>query len=194
MENVLLSYQQKCVSSLEDLEKLVRELRSKNLKVVLTSGTFDILHVGHGRYLSLAKTFGDRLVVGLDSDAKVRMRKGSHRPVVNEGERAEMLTYLAAVDVLYVKQLDDPKWALIRAVRPDVLIISKRNTYNEEEVLELEKLCGSITILESQAETSTTARIRSLILSSVAPLLQEFEMLEQHLNLMKEKLKEITGG
>ena len=194
MEDALLTYQRKRCQSLEELWRIVTDLKSQGKKIVLTSGTFDILHVGHGRYLIFARSLGDYLVVGVDSDAKVRDRKGPSRPVVDQNERVEMLSFLAAVDLLYVKPLGDPRWALIKAVKPDVLVISKRSDYSDEEIVELARYCGSIEVLESQAETSTTARIRSLIISSVAPLLNEFEQVEKLILSMRGKLEEITGG
>jgi len=187
-------YEQKLCVSLQELSARVHELRESGKTVVLTSGTFDILHVGHGRYLSMAGSFGDVLVVGLDSDAKVKSRKGPQRPIVSQEERVELLTYLQPVDLLYIKRLKDPKWALIKTIRPDVLIISKRSEYDYDAISELERLCGEVVQLESQAETSTTARIRNLIISSVTPLLDEFDGLEKIINSMRNKLNEITGG
>lgn len=181
-------------ASLQDLTHIVEQLKADGKKVVLTSGTFDILHIGHGRYLSRAKSLGDVLVVGVDSDRKVKARKGPHRPVVGEDERAEMVGYLSSVDLLYLKQLDDPRWALIKAVRPDVLVISKRSDYNDEEIIQLSEYCGTVTVLESQAETSTTGRIRSLLISQVSPLGERLRELHRHMNAMMEEFEELVGG
>lgn len=90
-------------------------------RVVFTNGCFDILHVGHVRYLQEARALGDLLVVGLNTDASVRRIKGPERPLQNEASRAEILAALACVD--YVVLFDEPTpERLIQEVRPDVLV------------------------------------------------------------------------
>ena len=120
-----------------------------------------MVHVGHARYLENAKKHGDLLIVGVDEDKKVRHRKGPDRPVVPEDERLEMLTHLRCVDVVFLKQLNDPKWSLIKTVRPDVLIATKE-TYTRAKIKELKKYCGDVIVLEPKATTSTSAKIRRL--------------------------------
>lgn len=88
---------------------------------MFTNGVFDLLHVGHARYLAAARACGDFLVVGLNSDASVRRNKGPKRPIVPEAERAEMLCALRSVDWVVVFGEDTPA-RLIRAIRPDVLV------------------------------------------------------------------------
>ncbi len=88
---------------------------------MFTNGVFDILHVGHARYLAAARRLGDLLVVGLNADASVRRLKGPTRPIVPEGERAEMLTALRSVDHVVIFREDTPE-QLIEAIRPDVLV------------------------------------------------------------------------
>lgn len=90
-------------------------------KVVFTNGCFDILHVGHVRYLQEARAQGDLLVVGLNSDASVRALKGPERPVQSEDNRAEILAALGCVDYVTVFSEETPE-KLIREVRPDVLV------------------------------------------------------------------------
>lgn len=103
--------------------RLVKELaaaRRKKKKVVFTNGCFDILHAGHVRYLKKAKSLGDILVVGLNSDSSVRSIKGEKRPIVPCRERAEVLSALGCVDYVVVFNEATPL-KLIEAVRPDVL-------------------------------------------------------------------------
>ena len=113
------------VLSLEQLQKEI--LRRKEMsprrppRVVFTNGCFDILHVGHVRYLRDARALGDLLVVGVNSDASVKRLKGEQRPVTNEDERAEMLASLASVDYV-VKFSEDTPQALIEEVAPDLLV------------------------------------------------------------------------
>lgn len=161
----------------EDYEALAEKVKScKNIgqKVVLTSGTFDLLHIGHCRYFEKARevTVDELgvdsnnivLVVGVDGDQKVKKRKGPNRPITPQEERYEMLCHTRHVDLVMIKKVDDPKWHLIKVVEPDVLIISKRNEskYSKEKLAELNEYCGTVIQLEPQAETSTSAKIRLL--------------------------------
>lgn len=145
----------------EKLKKLIENCRGLGLRIVLTQGTYDMVHVGHARYFEIAKKHGDLLVVGVDSDEKVRARKGPERPVVPESERLEMVTHLRPVDVVYLKQKQAPRWSLIKLVCPDVLIAT-RETYTKKDLKELKKYCGEVVILDPQATTSTSAKIRLL--------------------------------
>lgn len=149
------------VAGYDHLSKLVKKYRSQNKKIVLTQGTFDMLHIGHARYMQEAKSHGDVLFVGVDSDEKVRKRKGPDRPVVPEEERVEMLTYLSSVDHVVLKPVDEKKWRLIKMVHPDVLIAT-RQTYSSEQIQELEKICGTVVVLDPMATTSTSAKIRQV--------------------------------
>jgi len=144
------------------LAEQVRHLKGIGAKIVLTSGTFDLFHIGHALYLEKAKTFGDILVVGVDSDEKVRLRKGPGRPLTPEGERCEILAHQREVDIITLKYADVKKWELIEAVRPDVLIATEGN-YSREEIFTLKShLCGDVVELERQAVTSTSARVRKI--------------------------------
>ena len=88
------------VPEYERIHAIVGALRTLGLKVVLTSGSFDILHEGHSMYLEAARGFGDFLIVGLDSDEKIRARKGPHRPAVPEMERLRMVTHQRGVGLV----------------------------------------------------------------------------------------------
>jgi len=100
---------------------LVQALRSRSKTVVFTNGVFDLLHVGHLRYLQQARALGDALIVGINSDRSVRAIKGSDRPVTPQDERAEILAALACVDAVVVFDEDTPH-QLIAALQPDVLV------------------------------------------------------------------------
>lgn len=99
----------------------VRKWQARGEKIVFTNGCFDILHAGHVRYLGAARQMGDRLVVGLNSDASVRRLKGPKRPVAREDDRAEVLSALAAVDAVTLFDDDTPE-ALIGLLLPDILV------------------------------------------------------------------------
>ena len=106
-------------------EQLVEQLkarRARGARVVFTNGCFDLMHIGHTRYLQAAKALGDLLVVGVNSDESVRsLDKAPDRPIVPEAQRAEVLAALGCVDFVVVFSESDPK-ALITAVQPDVLV------------------------------------------------------------------------
>lgn len=109
----------KVAGSRGELLDLLAERRRLLHRIVLTNGTFDLLHVGHVRSLQHARSLGDALVVGVNSDQSVRAYKGPKRPVVPEAERAEMLAALGCVD--HVLIFDEPTAeALIRALRPEI--------------------------------------------------------------------------
>lgn len=108
------------VKSLRGLRAELVRIRNKGAKVVFTNGCFDIIHAGHVRYLRKARSYGDCLVVGMNSDASVRAIKGPARPIVPQDERAEVLCGLECVD--YVVIFDEPTpLRLIEAVKPDIL-------------------------------------------------------------------------
>lgn len=98
----------------------VRAARRRGERVVFTNGCFDLLHIGHVRSLAEARSLGDRLVVGVNTDASVRRLKGPERPIVPARQRAEMLAALACVDWVVLFREDTPL-ALIEALRPDIL-------------------------------------------------------------------------
>ena len=118
---------------IEEAARRAAEWRAGGRRVVLANGCFDLLHVGHVRYLSAARGLGDALVVGLNSDASVRRLKGPGRPVMPADERAELIGALAAVDLVVVFD-DDRADALIARLRPDVH--AKGTDYTEESVPE----------------------------------------------------------
>ncbi|MBI2412725.1 MAG: D-glycero-beta-D-manno-heptose 1-phosphate adenylyltransferase [Deltaproteobacteria bacterium] len=110
----------KLVSLKTFVSRELPRLRKKRKKVVFTNGCFDIIHAGHVRYLTKARSLGDVLVLGLNSDSSVRSIKGPTRPIVPEGERAEVLSALSCID--YIILFGDPTpLKLIETIKPDVL-------------------------------------------------------------------------
>lgn len=158
------------------LETLIKSLRENfGYTIALVSGSYDMLHIGHCRYLRETKLRADICIVGLDSDTKIQKRKGPHRPIVPQEERLEMLAHTRYVDVITLKEASDEKWKLIKVVRPDVLVISERMEYGEGEQEALKALCGEVVLLESQATTSSSAKIRKLQIEVLLPALTEME-------------------
>jgi D-beta-D-heptose 7-phosphate kinase/D-beta-D-heptose 1-phosphate adenosyltransferase len=141
---------------LNDLLKERERLRNADKKLVFTNGVFDLLHVGHVRYLAQARALGDALVVAINSDRSVRELKGADRPLTNENDRAEILAALEAVD--YVTMFDDisPR-SLIAKLLPDVLV--KGGDYNLDQIHgreEVEAAGGRVVSLPFVAGASTT--------------------------------------
>lgn len=159
------SVEHRFISDHDKLAELVVYWKKLGLKIVLTSGTFDLFHIGHAQYLEKAKSYGDLLIVGVDSDAKVKERKGPHRPIVPELERVQILSHCRHADVITLKGKDDPQNHLIKIVSPDILIVSESTNHAEEEVDEKAQYCREIIVLEPQSETSTSAKIRLIQIS-----------------------------
>ena len=109
------------VLSREQAVELVAKLRKAGQTVVFTNGVFDLLHPGHVRYLEVARSLGDALILGLNADASVRRNKGPARPITPERERAEVLAALAAVDAVVIFDEDTPA-EIVKALQPDILV------------------------------------------------------------------------
>lgn len=170
------------------LKKVVDHCKGLGLKIVLTQGTYDMVHIGHARYFEEAKKQGDLLIVGVDSDEKVRSSKGPERPVVPQEERLEMVAHLRPVDIVVLKPLSKIKWSLTKAIRPDVLVATKE-TYSPKEIKDLHKFCGEVMVLEPRATTSTSAKIRRLQISTAKNLGQA--LTPRIMTVIEEVLEEI---
>ena len=109
------------IRDIEELKKLVEDLKSQGKRIVFTNGCFDILHAGHVDYLEKAKSFGDVLIVGMNSDSSIRRIKGKRRPIIPESYRARVLIGLKAVDYVFIFS-DDTPYEVIKTVRPHVLV------------------------------------------------------------------------
>jgi D-glycero-beta-D-manno-heptose 1-phosphate adenylyltransferase len=160
-----VNFEDRLIGSLEEMTRTVTHLKGLGYRVVLTSGSFDLIHLGHVKYLARAKALGDVLAVGVDSDAKIQRRKGPDRPMVPQDERLEMLAYQRPVDLIYLKEDGERQWALIDAVRPEVLVITEDHSYGEQELRALEELCGQIEVVERQASVTTSERIRQMYMN-----------------------------
>lgn len=171
-----------------DILQVVKQLHAKKQKIVLTQGSFDLVHIGHARYCDMARDYGDVLIVGVDSDEKVRQRKGPNRPIVPEDERMEMLTHLRSVDYVVLKEAGEAKFNLIKLIRPDVLIATAQ-TYDEKTIKELEKICGKVVVLEPMATTSTTAKIRLMQMNTARKF--EDRMKSKLIKSIEEVLEEL---
>jgi len=109
------------VKTIEELRPLLAILRAAGKKIVFTNGCFDLIHTGHTRYLAIARSFGDLLVVALNSDSSVKTIKGEKRPINKAEDRAETLAALESVDFVTIFSEPDP-YKVISALQPDVLV------------------------------------------------------------------------
>ncbi|MBU1657511.1 D-glycero-beta-D-manno-heptose-7-phosphate kinase [bacterium] len=146
------------IKSFEDIEAIVNRCRSNGKKVVFTNGCFDILHVGHVKYLQVAKSFGDILIVGLNSDESVSRLKGPTRPVNVAQDRAYILAALEAVDFV-VPFTEDTPHELIKMIRPDVLV--KGGDYEGKEVVGTE-FASELKLVDFVDGKSTTKTIEKI--------------------------------
>lgn len=146
----------------EDLLRVLAAKRITGKKIVFTNGCFDLLHPGHIRYLTHARSLGDFLVIGLNSDDSVKRLKGENRPIQHEAVRAEMLAALHVVDAVVVFNEDTPL-NLIKAVAPDILV--KGGDYTPETIVganEVKEKGGEVVVIPFEDGFSTTDLIAKI--------------------------------
>jgi D-beta-D-heptose 7-phosphate kinase/D-beta-D-heptose 1-phosphate adenosyltransferase len=145
------------ILTLEALQTRVHQWRDQGERIVFTNGCFDLLHAGHVSYLEQARHHGQRLIVGLNTDASVRALKGAGRPIIPEADRARVLAALAAVDAVVLFAESTPL-DLIRALHPDVLV--KGADYRPEQVVgaaEVQRHGGQLVLIPLLPGRSTSA-------------------------------------
>jgi D-beta-D-heptose 7-phosphate kinase/D-beta-D-heptose 1-phosphate adenosyltransferase len=150
------------IVSREELTARLRSLREQGRTVVFTNGCFDLLHVGHVRYLAQARSLGDALVVGVNTDSSVRRLKGEGRPIVPQEERAEVLAALACVDWVTLFEEPTPE-ALLADLRPQIHV--KGGDYRAEDLPEtplVQSWGGRVIILPFTPGRSTTRLLEAL--------------------------------
>jgi len=151
------------IRPLSELISLTTELKDEGKKVVFTNGCFDLLHIGHLRYLQKAKEAGDVLIVGINNDSSMRRLKGPERPIVQENERAEILSALECVDYVVVFSEDTP-YRVIRAIRPDILV--KGGDYEAGQIVgtDLVKSSGGeVLVVDEVKDRSTTFLVKTIL-------------------------------
>jgi D-glycero-beta-D-manno-heptose 1-phosphate adenylyltransferase len=145
------------------LTPLLEQARREKQRIVFTNGCFDLMHIGHTRYLHAAKALGDLLVVGVNSDASVKnLNKASDRPIVGEAQRAEVLAALASVDYVVIFPETDPL-NLITALQPDVLV--KGGDWPIDRIIGrdvVERRGGTVKTIPLVPNMSTTALIQKI--------------------------------
>lgn len=174
VKNILsggLRLEDRYISDKKTLDVAVRTLKQAGYRIVLTQGVYDLFHVGHKRYLEAAKGHGDILIVGLDTDELTRKMKGPSRPFDRFEDRLEILASLKAVDIVTPRHEHEHMYQLIRLVQPDVLVMSQTtSSFTDKDQKNLIRYCGEIKILPSQASTSTTAKLRRMMVEGAEDL------------------------
>lgn len=166
----------------------LEQARAEGKRIGLVMGSWDQCHIGHIRYLKKAKEECDYLIVGVDSDEKIRYRKGPNRPLIPQDERYDTIMEIGvnkvktyefgksvADDIVY-KPKDEPKWELIKRVKPDVLIAIPEN-YSMEDVDKLtnEYGVGRVAIFGRQAETSSSNKLRKILIANMSDKIEDYE-------------------
>lgn len=156
------------IADYSELKKIIEAHKALGHRIICTVGSWDMLHIGHLRYLIKAKEQGDVLVVGVDSDRGIKLyKKNELRPVIPQEERMEMLKYQECVD--YITLVDDinneGKWQyeLIKLVKPNIFVTTT-DSYPEEQIKDIKEHSDDVLVLPRQAEkTSTTDIIERMI-------------------------------
>jgi len=146
------------IMSRETACQTVKQWQSEGKKVVFTNGCFDILHIGHVDYLEKARELGDKLVLGLNTDASVSRIKGPQRPIVNEESRSRVIAALGFVDAVTFFDEETPK-ELIESVKPDILV--KGNDYLAENIV------GADFVLKNGGEVKTIPLVEGFSTSNI---------------------------
>ncbi|MFP4016412.1 MAG: D-glycero-beta-D-manno-heptose 1-phosphate adenylyltransferase [Halanaerobiales bacterium] len=161
--NTKMNFANDKVFPVDTLQEIIDEKKKAGKKVVFTNGCFDILHVGHARYLAAARAKGDLLVLGLNSDGSVRKLKGAKRPLVPEEERAELLSYLEMIDYIVIFEETTAK-NLISRLEPDIYV--KGGDYKVDELPEaavVQKYGGKIELIPVVEGASTTNIVEKIL-------------------------------
>ena len=148
--------------SVKKLQEILKKQRKRDKVVVFTNGCFDLIHIGHIRYLKKAKKLGDILILGLNTDSSVRIIKGKNRPIIPEKERAEILSSLEMIDYVVLFKEETP-YKLIKSLKPDILV--KGADYKGKEVVGrdiVEENGGKIKLIKFEQGKSTTDLIKKI--------------------------------
>ncbi|MEO2083874.1 MAG: D-glycero-beta-D-manno-heptose 1-phosphate adenylyltransferase [Desulfurobacteriaceae bacterium] len=147
------------VRDLKELREIVEALREEGKVIVFTNGCFDIIHAGHVDYLERAKSFGDFLIVGMNSDVSIKKIKGEKRPILPEEMRSRVLSGLKAVDLVFIFDEETP-YKVIETVRPDVLV--KGADWPVEKIVGRE-FAGRVERIPFRFDISTTKIIERIL-------------------------------
>lgn len=151
------------IKTINELKNISEKIRNQNKKVITTNGVFDILHIGHIRYLQEAKKLGDVLIVGINSDSSVKRIKDPKRPLNNENDRAEAIAALECVDYVTIFNEDNPI-IFLKAIKPNIHV--KGGDYDMTKIIEkdtVEENKGEVKLIPEVGGYSTTNFINKII-------------------------------
>ena len=151
------------IKTIKELKNISEELRNRNKTIITTNGVFDILHIGHIRYLQEAKKLGDVLIVAINSDSSTKKIKGPKRPLNNEKDRTEALAALECVDFVTIFNEESPI-KILEQIKPNIHV--KGGDYDRSQIIEkdaVEKNNGKIVLIPEVKGYSTTALIHRII-------------------------------
>lgn len=151
------------IKTINELEDISEKLRNQNKKIVTTNGVFDIIHIGHIRYLKEAKKLGDILIVAINSDPSTKKIKGPKRPLNNENDRAEALAALECVDYITIFNEENPI-KVLKQIKPNIHV--KGGDYNMNQIIEkatVEENKGKVKLIPEVEGYSTTDFINKII-------------------------------
>ena len=146
------------IKSMNEINSISQALKAKGKKIIFTNGCFDILHLGHIKYLESAKSFGDILIVGINSDKSVKALKGSSRPINEQTDRAYLIAALKAVDLVVIFDEDTP-YELIKIIQPDVLV--KGGDYKDKSIVG-QDIVNDVKLVEFINGRSTSSTIQKI--------------------------------
>jgi len=153
------------VKKLKELKQIVDTLKKQGKKIVFTNGCFDLLHIGHVRYLQEARSLGDVLIVAINSDESVRKIKGKGRPIITANERAEIVAALECVDYVTIFSEILPN-KLIEILKPDIHVKGGDYSINELPEAKIVKSYGGKVVIVTKIENRSTTKIIERIKSS----------------------------
>ncbi len=145
-----------------EIIKIVQDGHKNNKTFVVTNGCFDILHIGHAKYLAKTKTFADYSIILVNSDSSIKRLKGENRPINNQNDRAELLTYLSCVDYVVLFEEDSPR-GLLEKIKPNVY--TKGADYNIETLPERDVIINNnirvefIDLIQGKSTTNVINKI-----------------------------------
>lgn len=151
----------KHIKTQDEITMLVQELKLKGKKIIFTNGCFDILHIGHIKYLEKAKSFGDVLILGLNSDISVKNIKGENRPINSQTDRAYILASMEVVDYLVIFNEDTP-YELIKSIEPDILV--KGGDYEGRDIIgqDIAKELKLVKFIKGKSTSKTIEQIQNI--------------------------------
>ena len=192
VKNILsgsLRFEDRYIPNRAVLSSVVKTLKDSGYRIVLTMGVYDLFHVGHKRYLEAAKDQGDILIVAVDTDERARERKGPTRPFDRLEDRLEILTALRAVDIVMLRRVGEDIRDFVKDLKPDVLIMSETTEdFTPKDKKDILRHCGEIKVLEAQASTSTTSKLRRMMTDGAEQLAVKIT------NIINDFLKGTTNG